>query len=68
MSKLEARVARLEQVHGAVESRTIMVEFVSPSRGVVGLRYSDFAISRFEQETEEQFLHRSQQELENDSP
>lgn len=63
MSTLEKRIACLEQVHGTVERRTFVVKFVSPSRGLVGLRCGDFTMSRLDDETEVQFLVRSRKEL-----
>lgn len=68
MSTLEKRIACLEQVHGPVERRTIVVQFVSPSRGLVGMRCGGFTIDRLDDETEVQFLLRSKQELENATP
>ena len=68
MSTLEKRIASLEQVHGTVERRKIVVQFVSPSRGLVGMRCGDFTVSRRDDETEVQFLLRSKQELENTTP
>ncbi|MDI3511747.1 MAG: hypothetical protein PWQ61_2512 [Betaproteobacteria bacterium] len=68
MSALEKRIERLEQVHGTVKSLTSMVEFVCPSRGLVGLRYGDFTMSRRDDETEVQFLLRSKRELEESMP
>ena len=68
MSTLEKRIASLEQVHGTVERRKIVVQFVSPSRGLVGMRCGDFTIDRLDDETEVQFLLRSKQELENATP
>ena len=63
MSALEKRIERLEQVHGAVKSPTSVVQFVSPTLGLVGLRCGDFAIDRLDDETEVQFLVRSRREL-----
>lgn len=63
MPTLEKRIAGLEQVHGALERRIIMVQLVSPSRGVVRVRYGDFTMNRLDDETETQFLVRSRQEL-----
>lgn len=63
MPTLEKRIAGLEQVHGTVERRTIVVQFVSPSRGVVGIRFGDFTMNRLDDESETQFLVRSRQEL-----
>lgn len=63
MPTLERRVACLEQVHGAGEGPTIVVRFVSPSLGLVGLRCGDLTLTRLEGETETQFLLRSRQEL-----
>ena len=63
MPTLEKRVASLERVHGTLERRTIVVQLVSPARGVVGLRCGDFTMNRLDDETEMQFLVRSRQEL-----
>jgi hypothetical protein len=63
MPTLEKRIAGLERVHETVERRTIVVQFVSPSLGVVGLRCGDFTMNRLDDETEVQFLVRSRQEL-----
>ena len=68
MSTLEKRIACLEQVHGTVERRKIVVQFVSPSRGLVGMRCGGFTIERLDDETEVQFLLRSKQELEIATP
>lgn len=68
MPTLEKRIACLEQVHGVVERRTIVVQFVSPTRGLVGLRCGDFTLTRLDEETEVQFLVRSRQELASAKP
>lgn len=68
MSALEKRIERLEQVNGTVKSPTSVVQFVSPSRGLVGLRCGDFTVNRRDDETEVQFLLRSKRELEESMP
>lgn len=68
MRTLEQRIASLEQVHGTVERRKIVVQFVSPSRGLVGMRCGDFTIDRLDDETEVQFLVRSRRELAHAGP
>jgi len=68
MPTLEKRIAGLEQVQGAVERRIIEVQLVSPSRGVVGIRFGDFTTNRLDDETEAQFLVRARQELANAKP
>lgn len=63
MPTLEKRIAGLEQFHGTVERRTIVVQLVSPSRGVVGIRLGDFTMNRLDDESETHFQVRSRQEL-----
>lgn len=68
MSALEKRIERLEQAYGTVKSLPSMVEFICPSRGLVGVRCGDFTMSRRDDETEVQFLLRSKRALEESMP
>ena len=63
MPALEKRVACLEKLRAPMQPRTTVVQFVSPTRGLVGLRCGDLTMDRLDHETEVQFLLRAKKEL-----
>jgi hypothetical protein len=63
MPALEKRITSLERIQGTVVLPRIVVKFVSPTRGLVGMRCGTFTMNRLEHETEVQFLVRARQEL-----
>ena len=65
MATLEHRIGHLEQSQGSVGQRIVTVLFVSPSRGIVGMRHGPHLVSkRLDNETEMQLLTRANQEVE----